>query len=270
MRTAEHYNTIAEQLGNAYITEGCIPNLNDRVYAKAAEFGYNQEEIRTVMRMANTVAFESAFAKKAASGDADRMVDFEVGNPEIVIQRLFKEAEQKSEPLNSSAYNQITDLFSDIPKQTEDIKVASDTSPVTEPTVTYNAQALPLLLKSACDKLSDHCKLAEVSWAELIEDAIQTAKVNLNTYDKLASFETNALASLGETITPELIAIRRGLGCNHEDLSATKVANILNSIVGNDTKLDLSLLSLVKQASKHREDYTKLKKALGYIETQGK
>ena len=72
--------------------------LNDIAEKYARDNALNPEEIRTLVRLANVATFREVFDRKA--GDSDRMVDFEVGEPEAVIRRIVDSASQPQESAN--------------------------------------------------------------------------------------------------------------------------------------------------------------------------
>src|ERR1035437_4373512 len=72
--------------------------INDLCEKIARDESLNPDEIRTLVRLSNVAAFQQLCKDKAAAGAPDRMVEFDVGNPESVIQRIQSSGESPPEP----------------------------------------------------------------------------------------------------------------------------------------------------------------------------
>lgn len=87
---------MASGIVRAFLDSG--KGLEDGVLECAKDNSMNSDQIKRLVEMANTSAFLDLF--KGTSGD-DRMVEFKVANPDIVIKRYYSSSPEGSNPSTS-------------------------------------------------------------------------------------------------------------------------------------------------------------------------
>lgn len=88
--------------------------LNDCCEKAAQDDSLNPEEIRTLVRLSNVAMFQHQFREKDQQGHSDRHVEFEVGDPEAVIQRLHQAAAtppQSANIMNDKLAHEVPDMM---------------------------------------------------------------------------------------------------------------------------------------------------------------
>ena len=110
-------NEIASQ---HVISKKSLDELCEKV---ARDENMNPNEIRTLVRLANVATFQELFKRK---DDGDKMVEFDTGDPEKVINNIVSEAGQ--EPQSANIYND--KLSSEIPDLMREVRRGPVTYPV--------------------------------------------------------------------------------------------------------------------------------------------
>ena len=88
----------AKTLAKAHV--GSKTPLNDLVEKVAREAELSPDAIRTLGRLTNVAVFQEMFQQKTAAAEPDRMIEFEPGDPEVVIARdlLYQVVERRLRP----------------------------------------------------------------------------------------------------------------------------------------------------------------------------
>lgn len=255
------------------VTEDAL-SINDLAVKVARDNNLDSEGIRTMVRLANVSAFQELFAKKA--NDGDRMVEYELGDPELVINKLYGEAQEKVAEATAvmDNYDRSLDYFGPFSKVAADVDegVSKDTDvpESTEPIV--DKKQVKALFQDAKRKMEGEEKEAQACWSRNMENAAQTMRVIgvETTFNKLA-FEKDAICTLGESIVPELKALNLYTqGDMHLPIAGgLKVADVkdLHVVIPNRQYTDI--LHLLKEAQTARYDYKKWAKGIELVVSQG-
>lgn len=271
MLRLQDYENIAKDIGEAFIASNGEQSINSLATKVASSAPLNPEGIRTVVRLANVVAFEKMFEKKGQERSSDRMINFELGDPEVVISTLTSQEEAKCKVASytDNTYSRTVDLFSDIKRAPETVMEKTASNKIT----TKNARMHPVLIaykhKLAAAKMREQKKQAEFSWNMALEKAAQCVMVDLKDVSERIDFEKNALACLGSDYCTEITAINMMTSPNQQICNlfgGEKVATVLNKYVGRDNPKHSRIIAFVKQAQAARVKYTALAEGIVKLE----
>lgn len=245
------YEQAAKDIADTFVlnpTENSINNISVKV---AESHNLNPEQIRTVVRLANVEVFQRLFEKKA---DGDKMIEFTTGDPEAVINDLYKNVQSKLGVAKTAEYNMARDFYGDF-SETESTKEANAPKEETE-VLRINPQELKFNLKEAAEKLEIEKCAAEFKWKENIEKAVTIFKQSHgnNIVSEYGDFEKNAIAIEGEDFIPEIL-IFQGMVKNKAETELAyreKIASLADQvgIIKDENKLTMDFLKTA-QASRH-------------------
>lgn len=125
MWTRAEFDNAATQIGKDFAASEGQMRINDLATKVATENNLNPEGIQTLVRLANVVAFQELFTKRA--GSEDRMIEFEVGDPDLVISNIYSETKQaavaQQKFASVSSYDRAMDYYGPM-----SVKTAEDES----------------------------------------------------------------------------------------------------------------------------------------------
>jgi hypothetical protein len=125
MWTRAEYDNAATQIGKEFASSNGQMRINDLATKVATENHLNPEGIQTLVRLANVAAFQELFTKRA--GSEDRMIEFEVGDPDLVISNIYAETKQaavaQQKFASVSSYDRAMDYYGPM-----SVKTAEDES----------------------------------------------------------------------------------------------------------------------------------------------
>lgn len=238
--------------------------LNDLSEKVARDDNLQPDEIRTLVRLANVATFQELFKRK---DDGDKMVEFESGDPEAVINRIVTAAQEA--PQSANIHNdKLASLWTapdmmvakrlgrafDDPAQE---KLASDSAP---------APMRHDLAVLALRKLAEEFEIERISagqrWETLTDKLAATFRRAPGYGPSFGEFEKDAYADVGDAAQPELHTVRESLRLPAEPVPAEKIAHFQNHRVVEDTEN----LRLLKKAMAAREDYNHFTAGLKWIE----
>lgn len=226
--------------------------LNDVCVKAAQDDALNPEEIRTLVRLSNVAMFQRIFKQKASTGAPDRHVDFDVGDPEAVIQRLHAETPpQSANIMNDKLAGEIPDMMAAKRRGFEldetVTKVASDDAP----RPMKRDVAIPMLRKLA-EEFDTRRLSAGYRW-EAKMDAVRGAFNKAPGYGPdIVAFEKDAFAELGDDVMPEMGALLASLGrASSIREGAREKLSEFHLVEATFTKQ----LALLKEACDARADY---------------
>jgi hypothetical protein len=263
MWTRKDYEKNAAEIASSFVDSKGAQTINKLATDVARDNNLNPDGIRTLVRLANVDAFTGYFAK--AAGD-DRIVEFETGDPEIVIQSLHNEAEEKiasASPIGE--YDRYVDYWVDPPKpvEFEEEKVAS----VEEtPEVVPSKEEVRFLLKRAEDEYDMCVRRTEIEWEDLLQKSAQSSRT-LGSTAEGDLLEKNALAVKGATILPELQMLARMTGREYT-LTSEKTASILDTHLAVPRATHRPIIEMLEKASAVRAKRSECKKCLEYVRTK--
>ncbi len=251
----------AKGLAEAHVISG--KGLNDLAEKVAREESLTPDEIRTLTRLTNVATFQEKFARK---NDGDKIVEFEPGDPEVVIQRIVTAAATPPESANihnDKLAQEIPDLMREIrlgrkfdAPETE--KVASD-APLEKP-MRYDMAILCMR------KLAEEFEIERLQQGDRWDRTLATLSTRFKTAGRRTpdynEFMKSAWASFGADVLPELIQL-------HEDLrlvvpavpAAEKLAELADRHLVSDTPEH----KLLTEAVEARHGYKKITNAQAHL-----
>jgi len=290
MWTRAEYDTAAEQIGRDFASSGGQARINDLATKVATENHLNPDGIQTLVRLANVAAFQELFTKRA--GSDDRMIEFEVGDPDLVVSNIYSDVKHaaisQQKYASVSSYDRAMDYYGAMT-----VKVASEKecgypegedcgcseegdakeTPVSAeetilgkkvdaPDATPEAALLDkramakFNVKRAQEAIDDESRRLMHEWGMALEKAAQSVRVVFGkpTFDKQA-FYADVVADLGVNVIPELKAVNMLNGGEFDEVNSEKLASAPEHRVSalSNTKETASILALVKQASAARQ-----------------
>lgn len=272
MWTREQYENAAIKIGQAFVASGGESTIHELAAKVAQEAGLNPNGIRTLVRLSNVAAFEGLFGKCADNKTQDRMIEFEVGDPEVVINKLQSNAKEAYVTSKTASCDKITDYYGDIPKQVTPLeKNASVLEGVEIPTPVKKlptAVELRSLFKRAEDKMKEESKQAEMEWFDLLEKSARSLVSLDSSITARTSFEKNAICSLEFDISPELYMLGKLTSTRNTPVTPytqTKLATIRETHIASVSPEQNRIIEMVKKACDFRERYTKCNAAVAWI-----
>lgn len=267
MWNKNQFEKAADEIGQSFVSSQGKSSINDLATKVAADNQLNLEGIRTMVRLANVSAFEKLFSKAGADKAPDRMLEFEVGDPEIVINRLHKNAEEKHAVKQASTYNRVVDYHSDVAREIVPLEKCASaipgfTMPEAKPPVGYSKQMVQTQFKLAGEKLREEGLQARARWTDAMEKAAQCTRTLPGGY---AEVEKLAMASFGEQVLPELCALQKSLAPKSTFDGHMKIAHVLATHVAVITKEQVPALKLLKEATEARTLYLGCKKSCQWV-----
>lgn len=180
--------------------------LNELATKTARDNGLNPEQIRRLCRNANTKAFEQKHA--SLKGEADRTPNFELADPEAVIQQLHQTIEQASTKHAEAEYPDLSNEYA--PAHNGALFAQEKIATLyREVDAALPPQRSPLVELRRAEKLAQEMTYERhalnFAWDEALSKvAAQTTYQGWNH----AEFEKNAVALFGADVLPELNAVR--------------------------------------------------------------
>lgn len=247
--TEDQFAARAKELAKAHV--GAKTPLNDLIEKVAREAELTPDAIRTLGRFANVAVFQEMFSQKAAAADPDRMVEFEPGDPEVVIQRVVKSAQIQAaaQPEETKTAAAIPDMMRSVRGYATTLEKVAD---YTEPEERQAPKQLQTLrLRKMADELEVTVKVAGQRWEDAIQKLAYAFKKAPGYGPSYDEFEKSALAEWGLGVLPELTALRQDLRLPTLRITSEKVASFSDRHVVSDTP-ELTQLSAAIAA---RENY---------------
>ena len=257
----KQYEDAAAEIGKQYATSEGDESINNLSVKVARDNNLNPEGIRTLVRLANVSAFQELFTKCA---DDDRMIEYQVGEPELVISQLYQETKTAAAAEQvPDSYDRTADYYGDLPRNFEKVAEEEEKEIADEELEEESDPDAPivdkkrvkLLFSKSEDKIKEEAKEAEYRWVSCIEKAAQTLRVvagSTSKFDKFA-FERDMVAAGGEGIVTELKALSLYTGTNGQPLcGGTKIAHVLEHHAPLLDDTGKSILEFLKEASEVR------------------
>lgn len=240
-------------------------SLNDLSEKAARDESLNPEEIRTLVRLANVATFQEIFKNKA---DGDKMVEFDVGQPEEVIRRIV--SGDTMEPQTANIHND--KLAYELPDQMSAVRGGLRSIEMGEEKVASAVEDEPVragrkdmavlqLRKLASEFEVEKMRLGYVWEMKLAELTSEFRKLYGPKYDE---FEKDAYADYGMDVLPEVVTLREGLRLPLTKPDEEKVAHLTTHRVTEQSPTH----DLLKIAVESRVQYVKYEKGLAWINEQ--
>jgi hypothetical protein len=269
MWSKQNYLDAGQDIGDKFVSSSGSKSINSLATKVAEKNNLDPEAIRTVVRIANNAAFQGLFQKSASSKEDDRMIEFEVGDPEMVISQLRSNAGEKIASIVSpgeNVYDRAADYYGSLDPME---KVASGPEcnlhykdEKEEPVV--NKKEVKQMFKDATRTLEGEKMAAEVKWSDSMEKAAQSYRVLIT--DE-GNFYKGAVSVLGEDITPELQHLASLTKRAFPDYlkGADKVAYAIEFNVITPSDNEKRVFDLLKNAQEARYNFTRCQDGISYI-----
>lgn len=239
--------------------------LNDLVEKVAREATLNPDEIRTLGRLTNVAVFQEMFQGKTASDAPDRMVEFEPGDPEVVITRIVKSAGTAAGcscgtcatcGVKMAAYaGELPDLMRAVRVPGVEVETEKVASEPTEREAPRQLQIMRLI--KLAENLDVETKIAASRWESTVSELVRRFKKAPGYGPSFIDFEKDALASEGYAVRPELEVVREELRLPPGNVDRQKMASLRDKHVYEDS----AELRLIKRAVSERDNYVSLRDA---------
>lgn len=256
--TEDEFVSRAKMLARAHA--GAKTPINDLVEKVAREAELSPDSIRTLGRLTNVAVFQELFQQKAAASESDRMVEFEPGDPEVVITRVVKSAAiQDVAAPTKTASAEIPDLMRGVRGYCTDPEKVAAYDEVSERIAPKQLELMRL--RKMADELAVTTKTAAMRWESGVSALSRCFNKAPGYGPSYADFEKAALAAHGMAAVPELVALREDLKLPKLEVSAEKVAHLSDKYAHEET-LELRLLA---DSVQNREHYLTLKTACDQV-----
>jgi len=265
MWTRTDFENAANKIGKDFVAGNGETSINDLSTKVAQEGKLTPDGIRTVVRLANVAAFENLFSKAASDGDKDRMLEFEVGDPEVVINKLHKNAQTTHEVKVPDTYDKSADFYSDLPKDAELLEKTASAIPGVElpeeTSVPVSKAEVRLQFKRADDRMREQAQQAKAFWTDKMEKAAQCLRSLDSRIAARTLFEKHAVAMLGGEVLPELFMVRSLTSPGNPSPAAVcggeKIATVLKTHVAMPQEEHIPIIAMIKDAHDARNFYNK-------------
>ncbi len=250
------FEKVAKDIAEEFVSDTCAESINDLSVKVAASNNLNPEQIRTMVRLANVATFQTIFNKDAA----DKMVEFDPGDAEVVIHKLYKEASSKHGGVEkTAAYDKSTDYYTDVAELSPPMEkeaLQSEEAPTAGEFERVNPRELELKIKKATDEIKLYRYGAEVNWRSVMEKAAHVYRLTYGPEagEELPGFEKEAVALLGDDIDFEL-KILGGLVGGTPNREIIKTASIPNYVVVS-SGTTRKITELLKEARQYRYNFS--------------
>jgi hypothetical protein len=239
--------------------------LSDLCEKVAREEALSPDEIRTLVRLSNVAAFQEIFREKARANDPDRMVEFDVGDPEAVIQRIRDSVANPPRP--ATALND--KLAGAIPDEMRAIRLGLSPEPPTfekaaaevEPPRPLRVDRAILTLRKLASELAIERQLAGNRWESSLSKLARVFRKVPGYGPSYLAFEKDAWSEHGLTALPEVTFLRETLRLPPPAPDAEKIAFIAARHLTRKT----AELELLREAVSDREAFVKLTSGLRWI-----
>jgi hypothetical protein len=242
-------------------------SINALAAKVARDNNLTEQQIQRLVRATNVAMFDQEYGALKQAGAPDRIVEFDTGDPDIVIRELYKDATPATVKAASAArYPELSDQLAVLrgrPQPTTKIASVDDHLVAIEKALGKDppVERQILRLQKAAEEIRVRVKTAELTWNSTMRE-IGSHQRNL--YFDRDDFEKTALALYGGDVLPEINALRSDRKLPPLQINLEKLAELSDRLVGESTRET----DLLKQASTAREHYFKLIAAEKEVQTK--
>ncbi|RLC86819.1 MAG: hypothetical protein DRJ03_07630 [Chloroflexi bacterium] len=207
----KQYEDAALQIAKDFTASEGTSTINELSTKVARDNNLDAEGIRTMVRLANVSAFQELFSKKASDGD--RMIEYDLGDPEMVVSTLYAETKEKVASAgdmssSSSGYDRHLDYFGALEKIAEEDEEEESSEESDSDAPMVDKKKIKHLFGKAKKKMEEQEKEARASWMRNMEDASQTLRVvGVESSFNKEAFDRDAICLVGDDVLPELRAL---------------------------------------------------------------
>jgi len=276
MQNVSDFSKAATQIATRFVDSGGDESINDLSVKVAQQSALNPDGVRTLVRMANVVAFEKLMAKSASNGAEDRMIEYQTGDPEEVLLLLGAAAEEKiaaaTPQQTTHHYDQVLDFFGDTPTtapQSSLEKVATSVQEDPAPPRVMSPREARLYVEKAAQSLKDRQGLEEQMWLMATEKAASLVQIHAESPTQHIELEKAAIANCDADVIPELRMVRELLRISGSEVcGGEKIAALKENHVSLLKPEEETIIETIKEASSHREQVNQCARALEFLKTE--
>jgi len=280
--TRNDFEIMAAEIADGFIKRG--ESLESSILSKARSSMMNSDQIKRLVEMANTSAFLDMF--KGKSGE-DRMVEFKVADPKVVISKYYNGRAPDGSPASSVSKTTVSvvdysdddddsNFFDDIARKfggagcgceedcdcsdcqdDSDTGLAGTIKSLDEKTASYegasNYGSLDKFRKQdITESLTTKLAFCEDDFSQAANDIAAKFK-GIYSRDKYAEFELSAIARHGNSALPVLQAVRSRLSMEKisRSLGDLEMQLISDRHIVTDSPELKKLASAVQSAGEH-------------------
>lgn len=252
MWNRKEFEDAAENIALKHTESKGVTSINKLAEDMARSASLNPDGIRTMVRLANVSVFEKLFAEKTGE---DRMIEYEPGDAEVVINSIFAAEKVACEKqlAEKDAYNRAQDYYSSL-------SPSEKTANASEHFVGKNddrgptRQGLKYVAQRAREKLAEDQAMAKYRWTSAMEKLAYNLHLFAQAPAARARFEKLAVASLGEQVIPELQALnlQAGRGMDFPLFGGEKLADVLDRFSTSPSSNERAMLDFIEGAKHAR------------------
>lgn len=242
-------------------------SLNDLTEKVARDENLQPDEIRTLVRLANVATFQELFKNKDTSNGGDKMIEFESGDPEAVINRIVSSA--GSEPQSANIQNDKLASAWDVPDQMRETRLGRKFDEPVQEKIAADDGPKPMRFDLAVlvmRKLSEDFGIERLRAGQAWEEKLNKLAAEFRkapgygpTFD---SFEKDAFSDHGMDAWPELKTVRESLKMAQSPPAMAKVAELQARHVTETTVVG----TMLKEAMDLRAEYERFTAGLAWIQ----
>jgi len=258
MMIRKEYETAAEEIALKYAESKGAVSVNKLAEDMSRTSSLNPDGIRTMVRLANVSVFEKLFSAKTGE---DRMIEYEPGDAEVVINSIFASEKQACvDYLTKEAdYDRFQDYHGDFNPMTKTANSEEHFTGKPEDRKPTRKEA-KFVINQAREKLAEEKVQVEHRWISAMEKLAENAKIYASNPAARIRFEKLAVSALGEQVIPELRALNRsrGLGVDAPLFGGEKLADVLDRYTGSPSTEDRYMLDFISGAKHARVEIKNL------------
>lgn len=253
------YVSRANEVARQFVVEK--KPLNDLCEKLARDEAMNPDEIRTLVRLSNVAAFQHLFKDK----QGDKMVEFDVGNPESVIQRIQSSVDDPPQPANihnDKLAQECPDMMREIRlgrKFDEAVKLAHEEVPERP----MKRDLAVILGRKLAAEFDVERRVHGNVWEQNLRKLAQVFRRAPGYGQSFGEFEKAALAEFGLDAVPELTQLREDARLSAATYDTEKVAHLQERHVHEESPE----LATFRVAVDARHAYVKMSRAKETLET---
>lgn len=259
MWNRKEFENAAEEIATKYAESHGALSINKLSEDMSRTASLNPDGIRTMVRLANVSVFEKLFAAKTGS---DKMIEYEPGDAEVVINNIYASEKTACETQLSTpvAYDRFQDFYGDL----YTVKVAEENErghySGERAARVPSRNELAYVVRRAREKLAEEKVAVEHRWISAMEKLAYNVKLYAPTPQDRVRFEKLAVSAIGEQVIPELRALNAslGVGINAPLFGGEKLAEVLDRFTTSPSQTDAALLDFIDGAKHARVEVRRI------------
>lgn len=266
MWNRKEFEDAAENIALKHTESKGATSINKLAEDMARSSSLNPDGIRTMVRLANVSVFEKLFAAKTGE---DRMIEYEPGDAEVVINSIFAAEKVACEAQLSekTAYDRAQDYHGPL-SSTEKTANASEHFVGKSDDRMPTRRELKYVVQRAREKLAEEQATAKYKWTEAMEKLAYNVNLFAQSPRERARFEKLAVAALGEQVIPELQALnlQAGRGMEFPLFGGEKLADVLDRFSTSPSSNERAMLDFIEGAKHARIEIKNLEHGMDVLD----